>query len=75
MSAPSVRKRKQPALFFSDPSGEEYDNAGAVNIVGDSDGADNALVGNDREATMKSTLRSSAGTQVCEEAACGTGGS
>lgn len=78
---PSARKGKQPALFLSDPSDEEYDDAG----LGDSDGGDSALVselvGDDREAAMTSTLRSTAGTQVrrgCsagrEEAAGGAGG-
>jgi hypothetical protein len=70
-SAPS-RKGKQPALFLSDPSDEEYDDAGAADL-GDSDGGDSALVselvGDDREAAMTSTLRSTAGTQVRRAAA------
>jgi hypothetical protein len=70
--APSARKGKQPALFLSDPSDEEYDDAGAVDL-GDSDGGDSALVseliGDDREAAMTSTLRSTAGTQVRRAAA------
>lgn len=70
---PSTRKGKQPALFLSDPSDDEDDNAGVVDLVGDSDGGDSALVseliGDDREAAMTSTLRSTAGTQVRRAAA------
>ena len=70
---PSTRKGKQPALFLSDPSDDEDDDAGVVDLVGDSDGGDSALVseliGDDREAAMTSTLRSTAGTQVRRAAA------
>ena len=69
----TTRKGKQPALFLSDPSDDEYDDAGVVDLVGDSDGGDSALVselvGDDREAAMTSTLRSTAGTQVRRAAA------
>ncbi|KAI9455675.1 hypothetical protein BJY52DRAFT_1151531 [Lactarius psammicola] len=77
-SAPSDRakgKGKQPALFLSDPSDEEVavdDDAGAADFDV-SDGGDSALVselvGDDREAVMTSTLRSTAGTQVRRAAA------
>ena len=69
----TTRKGKQPALFLSDPSDDEYDDAGVVDLVGDSDGGDSALVselvGDDRDAAMTSTLRSTAGTQVRRAAA------
>ena len=75
-SAPSARnyKGKQPALFLSsDPSDEEGDYAGAVDLDASDDGGDSALVselvGDDREAAMTSTLRSTAGTQVRRAAA------
>ena len=39
-----ARKGKQPALNFSDPSDEKYDNAGEVDLAGDSDGVDSRLL-------------------------------
>jgi hypothetical protein len=67
-------KGKQPALFLSDPSDEgEGDDTGAADFLDVSDGGDSALVselvGDDREAAMTSTLRSTAGTQVRRTAA------
>ena len=69
-------KSKQPALFLSDPSDEdegEGDDTGAADFFDGSDGGDSALVselvGDDREAAMTSTLRSTAGTQVRRTAA------
>ena len=73
--APPARnnKGKQPALFLSDPSDEEEDYAGAADFDASDDGGDSALVselvGDDREAAMTSTLRSTAGTQVRRAAA------
>ena len=69
-------KSKQPALFLSDPSDEdegEGDDTGAADFFDGSDGGNSALVselvGDDREAAMTSTLRSTAGTQVRRTAA------
>lgn len=64
--------KQQPVLFLSDPSDEEDNGDGDTAGAADrdvSDGGDSALVGDDREAVMTSTLRSTAGTQARRAAA------
>lgn len=80
-AAPSAKsKGKQPALFLSDPSDDDEEGADVAGIIDVSDGeyvpeafGDSAVVsellGDDREAAMTSTLRSTAGTQLRRAAA------